>query len=140
MYVDEGNQVALFSLASVFNNSDSVGENAIGFIDDNQIDKFRNMIRSLPPSIQLIVVTLHHPLFHQKPPAFPTIELQELAHPAVLWDKIYLSDWFLSVFLQNNVVQAKKFYAVLSSELENRKGSSAVVMFGHRHMRSLSTF
>jgi len=42
------------------------------------------------------------------------------------------------VFLQNSPVQAKKVFDAISDELDRRPQASAIVMFGHRHMRSLS--
>jgi hypothetical protein len=138
MYVDEPNHVAFFSLASVFSNSDTPGQNAIGFIDDDQIAKTGRLLRSLPTTIHLIVFALHHPLFYSQQPPIPSMALSDLRHPLTLWNRFYLSDWFLSVFLKNNSTQAKKFYVTISDELRKRQNVSVIVMFGHRHKRSLS--
>lgn len=44
----------------------------------------------------------------------------------------------MTVFLQNNSVQARKLYAMVLQELAQRAGTAGIVMFGHRHGRSLS--
>jgi len=138
MYIDEQRQVAFFSLASTLSSSDTAGQNAIGYIADDQIAHLQTLLRGLPPTVRLVVLILHHPLFYPKPPNMPSFTLRELAHPRKLWNKVYLSDWFLTVFLQNNSMQARKLYTMLSQELTHRAGTTAIVMFGHRHKRSLS--
>ncbi|MGA2716715.1 MAG: metallophosphoesterase [Bryobacteraceae bacterium] len=138
LYLDLQRDVAFVSLASTLGKTSTAGQNAIGYVDDDQIDRLKNTLQGLPKSINLIVITLHHPLFRENPPSIPSMAWRELAHPLSLWDRIYSSEWFMSIFLQNNAVQAQKLYAVLSAELQRRGAASAIIMFGHRHERSLS--
>ena len=139
MYIDEQRRVAFFSLASTLSNTDTAGQNAIGYIGDDQIAHLQVLLHGLPPTVRLVVLTLHHPLFYTQTPSMPGFTLGEMAHPRSLWNKIYLSDWFLTVFLHNNAIQARHLYTMLSKELAQRGNTTAIVMFGHRHKRSLST-
>jgi 3',5'-cyclic AMP phosphodiesterase CpdA len=137
-YVDRDSNVAFLSLASTLGNSSTAGENAIGFLDNEQISRLKHELNQLPASVSLLVVTLHHPLFSAEAAQIPDVHWSELLHPGALWTRLYTSEWFVSVFLQNNPVQAKKVFDAISVELDRRPQSSAIVMFGHRHMRSLS--
>jgi small basic protein len=138
-YVDPSGRVAFFSLASTISRTTSVGENAIGFLPDEQIDRLKTGLSKLPESTRLIVVTLHHPLSVMGPKLrMPSLSVQKLLHPRRFRDEVYNSDLFLSVFLRNDFKQADKLNYALSSELGKRPNTSAIVMFGHRHKRSLS--
>lgn len=138
MYVDEQRHVAFFSIASTLIDSDTAGQNGLGYISQGQLSSLQRLLHELPLTIRLVVLTLHHPLFNPPPPSIPTLAFSELLHPIKLWNKIYLSPWFMAVFLNNDPVRAGQLYTIVSKELAERGNTSAILMFGHRHLRSLA--
>ena len=105
--------------------SDTVGDNAIGEISEEQINRIRALLRELPPSITQWIFTMHHPLVRQKSDlAFP-FHLSDLRHPIAWKDTLYESDWFLAVFLRNDPSESRKFLDVVSEELNRRPDASA---------------
>jgi hypothetical protein len=75
VYTDQRGQIALIALASTLVSTTTVGQNAVGFVDDEQIGKLKEVFRKLPGSIQLVLLTLHHPCSPGQPQAFLTFAL-----------------------------------------------------------------
>jgi hypothetical protein len=147
--VDKDLGVALVSIASTLSDTDTPGENAIGFIDDVQIDSTRKFLRELPSSVRTVFITLHHPLFGRHPLKDSIwgelVEMTEMSgraarlllnQPMSLWKKVYDSQYFTERFLANQGRQAVRFLKTIKESLAGRP-IELVVLFGHRHERSL---
>jgi hypothetical protein len=52
MYVDRDRGIAFFSFASTLHHSDTVGDNAIGEISEEQNNRVRALLRDLPTSVK----------------------------------------------------------------------------------------
>jgi hypothetical protein len=118
--------------------STSVGRNAIGWAGAEQIQKLREELHNLPTDVRYIVLVMHHPLLWAGVPPLPAFETSLLLHPLRAWDAFYTSGWFLAVFLHNDINEGNQIYGLLNDELAKRPQSSALVLYGHRHERSLS--
>lgn len=134
---DSERGMVLISLHSIATKTDTVGQNAIGFIDDKQIEKLRSILSTLPAETKTIIVTLHHPLFMPESPA-PEISVGDLLAPLQTVRRLYSSEWFMSIFLDNDAVQARKVYDLLRTTSERLRAAEVVVLYGHRHRRSLA--
>nr|WP_218892436.1 metallophosphoesterase [Edaphobacter lichenicola] len=138
VYVDYDRGIAFLSFASTLYHSDTVGDNAIGEISEEQIVRARKLLNGLPPSVNNWVFTMHHPLIRQHSDlAFP-FHLSDLRHPIAWADRLYESDWFLAIFLRNDPNESRKLSDVISKQLDDRPEAKAFVFYGHRHRRPLS--
>jgi hypothetical protein len=138
-FIDERTGVAFASLLSPSIDTSSPGENAVGLIDEDQTHTLAEFARALPPSIKLLVVTLHHPLFPRGPIEFGAPNVKSLFDLHGIWQEIYDSRWFSEIFLQNETKHATALVAAMRHELKKRSDLQILFMFGHRHERSLKT-
>lgn len=134
---DGANRISLIALHSVSTSTSTVGQNAVGFLDDAQLERTKVALGTLPLSTRILVVTLHHPLFIP-PASTPDVSLSDFLEPIPTARRLYLSDWFMSIFLENNVVQARKLLDMLQAVAAGREKIEVFVLYGHRHKRSLS--
>lgn len=134
---DVGRSVSLLSLHSAAKETDTLGQNAVGFVDDSQLNRLKLELKVIPPSTRTVVIALHHPLFVPDPP-WPSLHASSLLEPIAAARDIYKSLWFMSIFLENNVVQAKKLFDVLQEFSEGPEKRDVFILYGHRHTRTLS--
>src|SRR5262249_23479667 len=116
----------------------SPGRNAIGSNGEEQIKMIASVLHRLPSSVKYIILVMHHPLLWGGLPRFPRFEMSTVLSPFRAWDEFYSSQWFVAVFLHNDVKEAEQIYSLLKDELDRRPGASALVLYGHRHERTLS--
>jgi hypothetical protein len=137
LYIDEVSHTAMISMTTSMADSAEAGRNAIGLSGPEQIKALQVILAKLPNSVKNIVLVQHHPLLWSGVPPFPHFQWSEFLHPLRTWDKFYSSAWFLAVFLHNDINEGHRIYTLLEDELAKRPGASALVVFGHRHERSL---
>jgi hypothetical protein len=137
-YYDEVSLTAFISMTTSMAESTEVGRNAIGLSGEDQIKNLKAVLDLLPSSVRYIVLIQHHPLLWSGVPGLPRFPVADLLHPKKAVDAFYTSPWFLAVFLHNDIAEGAEIYALLQSELAKRPGTAALVVFGHRHERSLS--
>jgi hypothetical protein len=136
-YLDTNSHVAFISLTTSMAESTSVGRNAIGWVGEVQIQKLREELHNLPTNVRYIVLVMHHPLLWAGVPRLPAFDPSLLLHPLRAWDAFYTSAWFLAVFLHNDINEGEQIYKLLTDELARRPQISVLVLYGHRHERSL---
>jgi 3',5'-cyclic AMP phosphodiesterase CpdA len=137
-FVDEASQTAFISLTTSMADSAEVGRNAIGLTGKDQIKNLKAELSGLPASVKYIVLVQHHPLLWNGVPPFPRVHWADFFHPRKTIDYFYTSPWFLAVFLHNDIAEGEQIYALIKDELARRPGTSVLVAFGHRHLRSLT--
>ncbi len=137
-YYDEVSNTAFISMTTSMADSTEVGRNAIGLSGKDQIKNLKAVLDLLPSTVKYIVLIQHHPLLWSGVPGFPRFHLADVLRPKKAVDAFYTSPWFLAVFLHNDIAEGAQIYTLLQSEVAKRPGSVALVVFGHRHERSLS--
>jgi hypothetical protein len=133
---DPERKTVFISLISINRKATTVGQNAIGFVDDAQLERLHQTLLRIPSDTQTVVITLHHPLFISRPPV-PKFSFSDLFDLHRAWRRLYTSDWFMSIFLQNNVVQAGKLYDLLRETGDRLSNTDVIVAYGHRHKKSV---
>ena len=137
-YVDTASHTAFIAMTTSMAESTSVGRNAIGWSGDDQITHLGEALDRLPTTVKYIVIVMHHPLLWNGVPSFPSFAMSSLRHPFRAWEAFYSSPWFLAVFLHNDIGEGEQIYTMLRGELAKRPETSALILYGHRHERSLS--
>jgi hypothetical protein len=137
-FVDEASQTAFISLTTSMADSAEVGRNAIGLTGKDQIKHLKAELSGLPTKVRYIVLVQHHPLLWNGVPPFPRFHWADFLHPRKTIDYFYTNPWFLAVFLHNDIAEGEQIHALIKDELARRPGTTALVAFGHRHLRSLT--
>jgi hypothetical protein len=125
--ISDDQSIELVSLASVLTATPEIGRNAIG------LDNLQKLIESSPSSVREFVFLLHHPL--TRPGDESVTTPKEIAS----WNAWQDSTWWASAFLRPDPGQAKQILSLIYEATKNRPGARAIVMFGHRHVRSLGS-
>jgi hypothetical protein len=134
MLFDSEKSAAIFVLASDLSEGESIGANAIGYIDERQLNSLRTLLRSISPSTQNLIFLLHHPLTRPRNDTFSLPPIKSMTMRS-LTD----SQWWTYAFLRTNVESAKRVLAAINEELARFPEGRGYVMFGHRHKRSFGT-
>ncbi len=74
-FVAEQDGVAVFSIATTLRKTETMGRNAIGEIDDNQLASLRTAIENVPSTVKIFFFIFHHPvtILRGEPAGSPTL-------------------------------------------------------------------
>lgn len=137
-YVDSNTQTAFLILSTSIHESSEPGRNAVGKSGSEQIEHVASMLADFPQTIRRVILVQHHPVLWSGVPDLPSLSLTDIAHPIQAWQKVYSSPWFVSVFLRHDFQEGDHLFALLRDELRKRPEVTALVTFGHRHVKSLA--
>lgn len=131
-FVDSAAGIAILAINSAPPSADSLGESAIGEVDDLQIARARSWFENLTPAVTTVGVTLHHTLVRRERDRFtgPTkAKIKEQGFFVALGR----SDWWAYSLLRHQPAQARKFLELLLEFAGERR---ILILWGHRHDRS----
>jgi 3',5'-cyclic AMP phosphodiesterase CpdA len=130
--LDHRNRAALISLASSTKAGDTIGENAIGRMDDEQLHALRDILRGIPTDIETVFLVYHHPITAIDGETESASLTRILTGPKVS-DSLFWAD----AFLRHDTRQAEQIGTLLEEELSARPRMRGFFVFGHRHRRTL---
>jgi len=136
-WLDEAKGLAVFSLMlEPSAGANGLGNNAIGYLDKNQAQRLKSKIAALPPSIESIAVMMHHPPTRAPDDAMrvPPFTFAKLGR---FVDDLYNSQWWSYAFLRADPNGLNELVGWLRDFAEGDRNRSLVIVFGHRHQRSL---
>jgi hypothetical protein len=136
------NAIAIFSLQFEHVPNAQIGTNAIAWLTEQQAHLLIEKLQALPPSIKTIIVMEHFPIARgpndvMTPPKWP-----KGYTPSALkewWPELLNSQWWAYSTLVSDRGAASDVLKGLSELANKNKDKSYFWLFGHRHLRSLST-
>jgi hypothetical protein len=136
--------VSILSIATALRTTATIGQNAIGEIDDEQISAVQSAIESVPANVKTFIFIFHHPMTVIRGEMDNTPFLARIGTGTLTasrffatWHTLEDSIWWDRLFLRTNPGQANKFIDLLQAEMHRRGDARGIVMFGHRHRRTL---
>lgn len=123
----------------------TLGRNAIGHIDLEQVAALRESVRSAPPNVKTFVVVFHHPITNirgqDEEAPWHSLDASRTTSMKTWWLNVRSqwenSSWWARAFLRTNPLESRVLLAALDDEMRARK-AHGVVMFGHRHEQSFA--
>jgi 3',5'-cyclic AMP phosphodiesterase CpdA len=126
--VTDGSRIVIV-LGTTFTAPDIVGRNALGEIQGQQLDQFRQLLVSLPLDTREVFILAHHPF--TRPTDEKLVIPYTVSYPA--WQNSMLFAYSLLGF---DAEQASSIVQTIR-EAAARTHATFYVLFGHRHMKSL---
>jgi hypothetical protein len=139
-WIDEDNGIAIFSLTFLaVGGGSTFGTNAIGFLNDDQARRLLKQLHDLSDRITTVVVMQHYPITRGPNdglplPLWPFLPLSEW------WDQLKGSKLWAYAFLVSNRGAAGTVLEEIRAMADANPRRSYLVLFGHRHLRTLGTF
>ncbi|MEO7276062.1 MAG: metallophosphoesterase [Vicinamibacterales bacterium] len=121
----------IFVLGSDLSDGASIGANAIGYIDDQQLSDLQKALRGVPLSTKNLIFRLHHPLTRPSNAILAIPGWRELTKQSLM-----NSSWWTYAFLRSNIQSSKRVLELISVEMKRLPMARGFVLFGHRHERS----
>jgi 3',5'-cyclic AMP phosphodiesterase CpdA len=138
--LDSEKSLAFVTLASSSpeKGTTSAGRNAIGHIEEAQAEALRISLGTIPQSVRFFVFLLHHPLVIPKEEdASLKTAMGEWNSLKSLYHNLENSRLWANAFLRTNPGDSRRVLAIIHDEMASR-GSHGLVMYGHRHLKTLS--